>query len=90
MNINIDCVPGPRGVRMYSPEFEPLLQMLLSTLADIDFAYESDLEIVRNSSVDETLKQTVIERLEQLHRQQREPHLRELASLQTRMSAVLE
>ena len=88
--MNIDCLPGPHGVRMYSPEFEPLLQMLLSTLADIDFAYESDLEIVQNSAVDETLKQTVIQRLEQRHREQREPYLRQLASLQTRMSAVLE
>ena len=53
MTMNIDHSAAARGARMYPPEFWPLLQMLFATLADIDFAYETDLEVVRNSAADE-------------------------------------
>ena len=38
------------------------IQALRATLAEIDFAFESDLEVVKNSAMDEGLKRKVIAR----------------------------
>jgi hypothetical protein len=65
-----------------------LLQSLLATLADIDFAYESDLEVVQNSTTDEVLKRTVIKKLQECHRERRAPYVQQLATLQERMVAM--
>ena len=56
---------GPWHPRMYSPELQLLLQSLLATLADIDFAHESDIETVRTSSAEDWLKQATIRKLQQ-------------------------
>ncbi len=55
---------GMDAAHTYSPEVLPLLQLLLATLADIDFEHESDIETVRNSSADEWLKQATIRKLQ--------------------------
>jgi hypothetical protein len=74
--------------QMYSPTIQTLLQSLLATLADIDFAYESDLEAVKNSATDEALKRKVIDKLQQQHREQRTPYIRQLAALQERVRVM--
>ena len=74
---------------MYPPELLPLLQSLLATVADIDFEHESDVETVRNSSVDEWLKQTTIRKLHECHRERRMPYVQQLESLQRRLRAWL-
>ena len=74
--------------RLYTPDIQPLLQSLLATLADIDFAYESDLETVRNSATDEALKRGVIIKLQQQHQERRIPYVRQLAALQERIRAI--
>ena len=74
--------------RMYSPDLQPLLQSLLATLADIDFAHQSDIETVRNSSAEEWLKQTTIRKLQQRHRERREPYVRQLKALQARIRGL--
>ncbi|WP_046866130.1 hypothetical protein [Microvirga massiliensis] len=58
------------------------------TLADTDFAYESDLEVVRNSTTDEILKQKVIENLKRQNRGRREPYVRQITALQHRIQAM--
>ena len=65
----------PAGVdaREYAPKITPLLQVLLATLPDIDFAYESDLEAVRNNAADEILKQKVIENIHLQHQEDAKP-----------------
>lgn len=78
----------PRLPRMYSPEIGPLLQSLLATLADIDFAHQSDIETVRNSSAEEWLKQATIRRLQECHRERRAPYVRRLEGLQDRIRAM--
>jgi hypothetical protein len=84
MPTRIERLPSRAEARLYSPEITPLLQSLLATLADIDFAYESDLEVVQNSATDEVLKRNVIERLQQQHRERREPYIRQITALQRR------
>ena len=74
---------------MYSPELQPLLQSLLATLADIDFAYESDMDSIRNSSAEEWVKQTAIRKLQLRHRERRQPYVRQLAVLQGRITAMV-
>jgi hypothetical protein len=70
---------------MYPAELQPLLQSLLATLADIDFAHQSDIEAVRASSAEEWLKQATIRNLQQRHRERREPYVRQLEALQARI-----
>jgi len=60
----------------------------LAVFADIDFEHDRDVETVRNSSVDEWLKQTVIRRLEERHRQRRAPCVAQLERLEKRMQAL--
>jgi hypothetical protein len=76
------------AARLYPSELLPSLQSHLATLADIDFEHDSDLETVRNSSVDEWLKQTVIRRLDERHRQRRAPYVAQLECLEKRMHAL--
>ena len=53
-----------------------------ATLADIDFAFKSDLESVRNNTTDEPLKRKVIEKLHEHHRERRALYVRQLEVLQ--------
>jgi hypothetical protein len=66
----------------YSPNILPLMQSLLSVLADLDFQFEGDLDTVMNSKIDEALKLEVIASLKQRHQERRSPYLRELAELE--------
>jgi hypothetical protein len=84
MPTRMERLPSRAEARVYAPEITPLLQSLLATLADIDFTYESDLEVVQNSATDEVLKRNVIERLQQRHRERREPYIRQITALQRR------
>jgi hypothetical protein len=82
MPAEIERVPSGEDTPVYSPEITPLLQSLLATLADLDFAYESDLEVVRNSATDAVLKRKVIDKLQQQHRERREPYVRQLTAVE--------
>jgi len=74
--------------RVYSPDILPRLQALLAHLADIDFAYEKSLEIIRHSPDDEVLKSRMVERLRERHQEQRAQYVRELSLLEERIAAV--
>ncbi|MXQ12270.1 hypothetical protein [Microvirga makkahensis] len=80
--------PDPWQPRIYAPELQPLLQSLLATLADIDFAHQSDIETVGNSSAEDGLKQATIRRLQRLHRERRKPYVRRLEALQERIRSM--
>jgi hypothetical protein len=71
--------------RIYSPTTQPLLQSLLSTLADIDFEYEQARDNISKSSPDLNLKIRILEKLKEQHHERRIPYIRELAALQERM-----
>jgi hypothetical protein len=79
---------GPDAARPYPSELVPSLQSLLATLADLDFEHTSDVETVRNSPVEDWLKQTVIRTLEERHRQRRAPCIGQLERLERRMQAL--
>jgi hypothetical protein len=60
----------------------------LAALADIDFVHESEVALVRDSDADEWLKQSVIRRLEERHRERRAPYVRQLAAVEERIRAL--
>ena len=79
---------GMDAAHTYSPEVLPLLQLLLATLADIDFEHESDIETVRNSSADEWLKQATIRKLQERRQKRRAPYVRKLDGLQKQIHSI--
>ena len=81
-NIGIGAAPT------YPPDFLPLLQLLLATLADIDYEHEGDIETVRNSAADEWLKQATIRKLQERRQQRRAPYVRKLEGIQKRIQAM--
>jgi hypothetical protein len=76
---------GARHARIYSPAFQPLLQSLLATLADLDFDYEKEREKLSKTSPDTGIKNRALEKLKNRHRERREPYIQQLAILQKRM-----
>jgi hypothetical protein len=70
-------------------EFQPLMQSLLATLADIDLAHEHELEKVNSTSVDNTFKAKLITKLDQVHREKRHPYANELLNLEARARSFL-
>jgi hypothetical protein len=79
---------GAPFTRMYSPNLQPLLQNLLSALADIDFDYELEREKLSNAAPDVNLKIKALEKLRARHRERREPYIQQLAVLQQRMTEL--
>jgi hypothetical protein len=71
--------------RMYSPTYQPLLQSLLATLADIDFDYEQEREKLSINSPDANIKIRALEKLKACHYERRQPYIQQLAILQKRM-----
>ena len=71
--------------RFYSPDDEVLLQSLLTTLADLDFAYDQERERVSKSTMDERLRARMLQKLRDQHRERREPYIRHLTLLQERL-----
>ena len=70
---------------VYAPELLPQMQALLAALADIDCAFEVDLETVRASRTPEIIKSSVIATLEQRHQERRAFYVRQLEALQGRI-----
>jgi nitrate reductase assembly molybdenum cofactor insertion protein NarJ len=84
MPANPERRPSHEGIHTawaYPPDFLPLLQLLLATLADLDFEHASDIEAVRTSSADEWLKRTTIRTLQERHQKRRAPYAHRLEAL---------
>ena len=71
--------------RFYSPDNVVLLQSMLTTLADLDFAYEQERERVSRSTEDVNLRARMLQKLRDHHRERREPYIRHLTVLQERI-----
>jgi len=74
--------------RVYPTDLQPLLQSLLAALADLDFVHASEVALIRDSDADERLKQTVIRRLDERHRERRAPYIRQLEAVEERIRAL--
>ena len=66
----------------YAPHVLRQAQSLLSALADLDCAFESDLATVRASDVPEVIKQEVLRTLDERHQERRALLVHQLERLQ--------
>ena len=71
----------------YRPSTLPLMQTMLATLADLDFAQGRELGRIDASSGDPTLKTRLRAQLEARHRERREPYVQQLGVLEARFKA---
>jgi hypothetical protein len=71
--------------RSYAPETLPILQSLLATLADLDFAYERERDRISRSTKDPSVRARALRTLEVEHHERREPYIRNVALLQGRI-----
>jgi len=62
----------------------PSLRRILDTLSIIEIEHESDIQTVRDSSIDEGLKRETISNLNEHCRKQQSPYVRQLAAMQER------
>ena len=68
----------------YAPHVLQQVQSLPSALADLDFAFGSDLTTVQASEVPEVIKQEVLRTLQERHQERRTPLVRQLEALHSR------
>jgi len=73
-----ESVPTPL---IYPADLTPSLQTVLAALADLDAAYERDIERLRREALPEPLRLQIAQELERLRRQDREALLRRLEEL---------
>ncbi len=71
----------------YSPDVLPRLQSLLADLADLDLAFENNLEALRRAPDDESSKVELLGRLRQAHEERRAPLVGALTALQQEIAA---
>lgn len=77
-----------RRIPIYAPDLQPLMQSLLSTLADFEVEHETDLSKLKASRMDPRLKAELRSRIEARHRERREPYLAELTRLEQRVRGL--
>lgn len=64
-----------------------LLHSLVTTLANLDFAYGEERQTIGRSIADATIRSLVLERLKRRHWEKRDPYVRQLAVLRGRIRA---
>lgn len=74
---------APASGRRSGPERRQQVRDLLAALAEIDHAFEADLETVRTSDAPVAVRQGVVDTLRLRHRERRAPLLRKLEALRT-------
>jgi hypothetical protein len=71
-------------------DIETAIQDIISTLAEIDGAYDERRSALRSLSRSESAKMKLLNKVDALHRKEREPHVKRLAELHWRaMSETL-
>ena len=74
-----------RVVPVYSPSLLPLMQSLLTTLANLDCEHEHEVGRITRSSTPASLKPHLLAKLTERHRERRAPYVGHLALLQGRV-----
>ena len=87
-NDNLRPNISERDTPVLPADLEPAMQSVLATLADIDFAHRQEVEKVSSSGLDDMFKSRLIAKLDQLHRERRQPYAQEAVRLQKRMRSL--
>ena len=80
-----DVIDVPRP-RIYSAALQPLLQALMSTLANIDMEYERERQRLAGDPRDGPLKNRMLQKLHSHHQEKRRPYVEQLTIIQDRIS----
>jgi hypothetical protein len=87
-NDNLRPNTSERDAPVLPADLEPAMQSVLATLADIDFAHRQEVEKVSSTGLDDVFKSRLVAKLDQLHRDRRDPYAKEVVTLQKRMRAL--
>lgn len=77
------------NTRMYSSDILPVMQSILSTLANIDYEHDCELEQLENSQTPLEIKNHIAAKLKERHRERREAYVQHLANLQTQALPIM-
>jgi hypothetical protein len=75
--------------RIYSAALQPLLQSLMSTLANMDFEYEQERNRLGADPRDGSLKLRMLQKLKDRHQERRAPYVEQLTLLQERIKRTM-
>jgi hypothetical protein len=84
---DISETPPPR---IYSAALQPLMQSLMSTLANMDFEYERERESLDVDPRDGGLKRRMLQKLQDRHQERRRPYVEQLIVLQDRINQAMQ
>ncbi len=87
-NDNLRPNISERDTPVLPADLEPAMQSVLATLADIDFAHRQEVEKVSSTRLDDVFKSRLIAKLDQLHRERRQPYAQVAVRLQKRMRSL--
>ena len=77
---------GEADRRIYAAEVLPLLQLLLTMVADLDCEYEREQERIGATIMDPELRDTALAELEKRHQDRRDPYLQRLRRIEEQLS----
>ena len=73
-----------RGI--YDSEALPLLQVLLTMLADLELDYERERDQIGATVTNPDLRDTALDELDKRHRERRDPYLQRLRRIEEQLS----
>ena len=77
---------GEADRRIYAPEALPLLQVLLTIVADLDCEYERERDQVDATVMDPDLRDKALDELKTRHQARRDPCLQRLRRIEEQLS----
>ena len=72
--------------RIYASEVLPLLQLLLTMVADLDCDYERERDQIGGTIRDPQLRDKALQELDKRHQEQRHPHFQRLRRIEEQLS----
>jgi hypothetical protein len=77
---------GEADRRIYAAEVLPLLQLLLTIVADLDCEYERERDQIGATVMDPDLRDKALDELETRHQERRDPYLQRLRRIEEQIS----
>ena len=74
------------GRQIYDSEVRPLLQLLLTMVADLEWEYERERDQIGATDMDPDLRDTALKELEKRHQDRRDPYLQRLRRIEEQLS----
>ena len=77
---------GEADRRIYAAEVLPLLQVLLTMVADLECDYARERDRIGGMTMDPDRRDTALEELEKRHHERRDPYLQRLRRIEEQLS----